>query len=93
MLKMPRWALGVLIHFMLKCEMPFGSWRQSELDTFSKIAKGQLSLPQIFSPEAIDLITKVMLVINNLLYPSHSQLQLLTMYFAKPIVFCNFHIF
>ncbi|KAE8647032.1 hypothetical protein Csa_022960 [Cucumis sativus] len=54
------WALGVLIHFMLKCEMPFGSWRQSELDTFSKIAKGQLSLPQIFSPEAIDLITKLL---------------------------------
>ncbi|CAK9329419.1 unnamed protein product [Citrullus colocynthis] len=40
------WALGVLIYFMLKGEMPFGSWRQSELDTFSKIAKGQLSLPR-----------------------------------------------
>ncbi|CAA6666012.1 unnamed protein product [Spirodela intermedia] len=34
------WALGVLIHFMLQAEMPFGSWRESELETFSKIARG-----------------------------------------------------
>ena len=45
---------------MLKGEMPFGSWRESELDTFAKIAKGQLNLPQNFSPEVVDLITKVM---------------------------------
>lgn len=56
---MCRWALGVLIYFMLQGEMPFGSWRESELDTFAKIAKGQLNLPQTFSPEAVDLITKV----------------------------------
>ena len=56
---MCRWALGVLIYFMLKGEMPFGSWRESELDTFAKIAKGQLNLPQTFSPDAVDLITKV----------------------------------
>lgn len=56
---MRRWALGVLIYFMLQGEMPFGSWRESELDTFAKIAKGQLNLPQTFSPEAVDLITKV----------------------------------
>ncbi|XP_038878756.1 protein phosphatase 2C and cyclic nucleotide-binding/kinase domain-containing protein isoform X1 [Benincasa hispida] len=54
------WALGVLIYFMLKGEMPFGLCRQSELDTFLKITKGQLSLPQIFSPEAIDLIVKLL---------------------------------
>ncbi|XP_022961292.1 protein phosphatase 2C and cyclic nucleotide-binding/kinase domain-containing protein-like isoform X1 [Cucurbita moschata] len=54
------WALGVLIYFMLKGKMPFGSWRQGELDTFSKIARGQLSLPQIFSHEAIDLIVKLL---------------------------------
>lgn len=40
--------------------MPFGSWRESELDTFAKIAKGQLKLPQTFSPEVVDLITKVL---------------------------------
>lgn len=45
---------------MLQGEMPFGSWRESELDTFAKIAKGQLSIPQTFSPEVVDLITKVL---------------------------------
>ncbi|VVA10523.1 PREDICTED: phosphatase [Prunus dulcis] len=54
------WALGVLIYFMLQGEMPFGSWRESELDTFTKIAKGQLSIPQAFSPEVVDLITKLL---------------------------------
>lgn len=54
------WALGVLIYFMLQAEMPFGSWRESELDTFAKIAKGQLTLPQTFSPESVDLITKLL---------------------------------
>lgn len=44
---------------MLQGEMPFGSWRESELETYGKIAKGQLILPDTFSPEAIDLITKV----------------------------------
>ncbi|XP_068338442.1 protein phosphatase 2C and cyclic nucleotide-binding/kinase domain-containing protein-like isoform X2 [Pyrus communis] len=59
------WALGVLIYFMLQGEMPFGSWRQSELDTFAKIAKGQLTLPQTFSPEVVDLITKLLEVDEN----------------------------
>ncbi|XP_058114463.1 protein phosphatase 2C and cyclic nucleotide-binding/kinase domain-containing protein isoform X1 [Magnolia sinica] len=54
------WALGVLIYFMLQAEMPFGSWRESELDTFAKIAKGQLTLPQSFSPEVVDLIMKLL---------------------------------
>lgn len=54
------WALGVLIHFMLLGEMPFGSWRANELDTFAKIAKGQLCLPQTLSRKAIDLITKLL---------------------------------
>ncbi|RVW96284.1 Protein phosphatase 2C and cyclic nucleotide-binding/kinase domain-containing protein [Vitis vinifera] len=54
------WALGVLIYFMLQGEMPFGSWRESELDTFAKIARGQLNLPRTFSPEAVDLITKLL---------------------------------
>lgn len=59
------WALGVLTYFMLRGEMPFGSWRESELDTFAKIAKGQLILPQTFSPEAVDIITKLLEVDEN----------------------------
>lgn len=54
-----RWALGVLLYYMLQAEMPFGSWRQSELDTLAKIAKGQFVLPSTSSIEAVDLITKV----------------------------------
>ncbi|KAK9055041.1 hypothetical protein SSX86_026121 [Deinandra increscens subsp. villosa] len=59
------WALGALIYFMLQGEMPFGSWRQNELDTFAKIAKGQFTLPETFSPEVIDLITKLLVVDEN----------------------------
>lgn len=59
------WALGVLIYFMLQGEMPFGSWRESEIDIVAKIAKGQLSLPQNLSPEAVDLLTKLLVVDEN----------------------------
>lgn len=66
-----RWALGVLTYFMLRGEMPFGSWRESELDTFAKIAKGQLILPQTFSPEAVDIIAKVLRQISSLVFFSN----------------------
>ncbi|GMH23817.1 hypothetical protein Nepgr_025660 [Nepenthes gracilis] len=60
------WALGVLIYLMLEGDMPFGSWRDNEeLDTFAKIARGQFNLPQTLSPEAIDLITKLLQVDEN----------------------------
>ncbi|XP_044471671.1 protein phosphatase 2C and cyclic nucleotide-binding/kinase domain-containing protein-like isoform X2 [Mangifera indica] len=59
------WALGVLIYFMLQGEMPFGSWRESEIDILAKIAKGQLNLPRTLCPEAVDLITKLLVVDEN----------------------------
>ncbi|XP_027173948.1 protein phosphatase 2C and cyclic nucleotide-binding/kinase domain-containing protein [Coffea eugenioides] len=59
------WALGTLIYFMLQGEMPFGSWRESEL-TYARIAKGQLTLPQTFSHHAVDLITKLLEVNESL---------------------------
>ncbi|KAK1550901.1 hypothetical protein Q3G72_026614 [Acer saccharum] len=59
------WALGVLIYFMLQGEMPFGSWRESEIDIVAKIAKGQLNLPQTLSPEAVDLVSKLLVVDEN----------------------------
>lgn len=37
-----RWALGTLFYFMIQGEIPFGSWRESEL-AFPKIAKGQVT--------------------------------------------------
>lgn len=65
----------MLIYFMLKGEMPFGSWRESEIDTFAKIAKGQFTLPQTFSAEAVDLITKVSSTYNysQLVYSSFNK--------------------
>ncbi|KAI3885746.1 hypothetical protein MKX03_024019 [Papaver bracteatum] len=59
------WALGVLIYFMLQAEMPFGSWRESELDTYAKIAKGHFAIPQSVSPEAVDLINQLLQVDEN----------------------------
>lgn len=65
--------MGTLIYFMLKGEMPFGSWRESEL-TFARIAKGQFTLPETFSHDAVDLISKVLCR----LYPFSSKKSLST---------------
>ncbi|KAL3535710.1 hypothetical protein ACH5RR_004171 [Cinchona calisaya] len=59
------WALGTLIYFMLQGEMPFGSWRESEL-TYARIAKGQLTLPETLSHDAVDLIKKLLEVNESL---------------------------
>ncbi|KAK3152746.1 hypothetical protein QOZ80_2BG0163000 [Eleusine coracana subsp. coracana] len=59
------WALGVLIYFMLQSDTPFGSWRESELEPFAKISKGHFVMPLTFSKEAVDLITKLLVVDEN----------------------------
>lgn len=56
------WAVGVLIYFMLQNELPFGSWRDSELDIFARVARGQLMIPDGLSPEVSDLLTKLLVV-------------------------------
>ncbi|KAH7387901.1 hypothetical protein KP509_16G047700 [Ceratopteris richardii] len=56
------WALGVLIYFMLQNELPFGSWRDSELDIYAKVARGQLQIPDTFSSEVTDLLRKLLVV-------------------------------
>ncbi|CAH2051180.1 unnamed protein product [Thlaspi arvense] len=69
------WALGVLIYYMLQGELPFGSWRGNELDTYQKIAKGQLTFPRALSPEAEDLITKLLEVDEILRFGSQEGTQ------------------
>ena len=49
----------MLIYFMLRNELPFGSWRESELDIFAKVAGGQFLVPDGLSPAVSDLLSKV----------------------------------
>jgi protein kinase X len=50
---------------MLRSDMPFGSWRESELEPVTKIAKGHIVMPSTFSAEVVDLITKVIPIPDN----------------------------
>lgn len=52
----------MLVYFMLQNELPFGSWRDNELDTFGKIVGRHMALPSNLSSGAIDLIDKVKIV-------------------------------
>ncbi|CAM6004070.1 unnamed protein product, partial [Sphagnum balticum] len=56
------WAVGVLLFFMLQNELPFGSWRDNELDIFAKIARRQLVFPSSLSGKVVDLIDKLLVV-------------------------------
>ncbi|KAG0576965.1 hypothetical protein KC19_5G121600 [Ceratodon purpureus] len=56
------WAVGVLMYFMLQTELPFGSWRDNEVEIFGRIARRQLTFPSTFSPEARDLIDKLLVI-------------------------------
>lgn len=56
------WAVGVLIYYMLQNELPFGTWRESELDIFARVARRQLVFPVNFSPEVNDLLNKLLVV-------------------------------
>jgi hypothetical protein len=49
----------VLMYFMLQTELPFGSWRDNEVEVFGRIAHRHMTFPSSFSPEARDLIDKV----------------------------------
>ena len=53
----------MLMYFMLQTELPFGSWRDNEVEIFGRIARRQLTFPSTFSPEARDLVDKVNFVI------------------------------
>lgn len=61
--------MGVFIYFMLQNELPFGSWRDSELDIFARVARGQLIIPDGLSPEVSDLLNKVKVVVKFALTP------------------------
>lgn len=54
------WALGVLIYMMLNGEGPFGSWKDSELQVYTRIARRNFVYPDTFSPHAISLIDQLL---------------------------------
>jgi hypothetical protein len=47
------------MYVMLHSELPFGSWRDNEVEVFGRIAHRHMTFPSSFTPEARDLIDKV----------------------------------
>ncbi|CAI5496262.1 unnamed protein product [Closterium sp. Naga37s-1] len=54
------WSLGVLIFALLHGEGPFGSWRDSELTVYTRIARHALFLPDHLPPAASALIHQLL---------------------------------
>ena len=54
-----RWALGALIFTLIVGDCPFGSWKDSELQVYTRIARRDFAMPEDISPEAADIIEKV----------------------------------
>ena len=54
------WAIGVLIYEMLVGEPPFSSSTGDPWDTFRKVQQGRVVVPAHVSPEATDLIFKLL---------------------------------
>jgi hypothetical protein len=75
---------------MLQSDMPFGSWRESELEPFGKIAKGRLIIPSAFSVEVADLITKVVSAVQCLYFHCSSIFDLICSMCNKATQFCGF---
>ena len=88
---MIRWALGVLIYFMLQSDMPFGSWRESELEPITKIAKGHLVMPVSFSAEVVDLVTKVISCLKIVIHLS-IYFQLIRTFYSSSTYFHLYYV-
>jgi len=56
------WQLGILMYEMLEGKTPFGGEKMDEMRLYQKITefKGNLEFPSHFSPEAADLISKLL---------------------------------
>ena len=56
------WGLGVLVFEMLTGDPPFKAVSSDPYDTFRRALAGSFELPDCLSPEACDLITRLLQV-------------------------------